>query len=187
MGDPSSGWTLGYLLNLTNTVPQDSPTFLKGIEPGVWSLLLVLFVVLLTGSFMRISYRVMVKENSFSNRNSSVFDDDWQLFWDSILLPGVHTEITQMWKMQVTFLEDSQSLISTCQHLHYCPVRQKTLFCRKPVISGGSQAICSPNESAACTDLAWAAAEITHVHLTRRCLWAGRPWATVQLRLNNPV
>ncbi|PKK20557.1 ectonucleoside triphosphate diphosphohydrolase 2 [Columba livia] len=76
MGDPSSGWTLGYLLNLTNTVPQDSPTFLKGIEPGVWSLLLVLFVVLLTGSFMRISYRVMVKENSFSNRNSSVFDDD---------------------------------------------------------------------------------------------------------------
>lgn len=76
MGDRSSGWTLGYLLALTNTVPQDSPSFLKGIEPGVWSLLLILFVVLLTGSFMRISYRVMVKENSFSNRNSSVFDDN---------------------------------------------------------------------------------------------------------------
>ncbi|XP_010181568.1 PREDICTED: ectonucleoside triphosphate diphosphohydrolase 2-like [Mesitornis unicolor] len=76
MGDASSGWTLGYLLNLTNTMPQDSPSFLKGIEPGVWSLLLILFVVLLTGSFMRISYRVMVKENSFSNRNSSVFDDN---------------------------------------------------------------------------------------------------------------
>nr|XP_010311344.1 PREDICTED: ectonucleoside triphosphate diphosphohydrolase 2 [Balearica regulorum gibbericeps] len=76
MGDRSSGWTLGYLLNLTNTIPQGSPNFLKGIEPGVWSLLLILFVVLLTGSFMRISYRVMVKENSFSNRNSSVFDDN---------------------------------------------------------------------------------------------------------------
>ncbi|XP_009963599.3 ectonucleoside triphosphate diphosphohydrolase 2 [Tyto alba] len=76
MGDASSGWTLGYLLSLTNTIPQDSPSFLKGIEPGVWSLLLILFVVLLTGSFMRISYRVMVKENSFSNRNSSVFDDN---------------------------------------------------------------------------------------------------------------
>ncbi|XP_074702072.1 ectonucleoside triphosphate diphosphohydrolase 2-like [Strix aluco] len=76
MGDTSSGWTLGYLLSLTNTIPQDSPSFLKGIEPGVWSLLLILFVVLLTGSFMRISYRVMVKENSFSNRNSSVFDDN---------------------------------------------------------------------------------------------------------------
>ncbi|KAM6372457.1 ectonucleoside triphosphate diphosphohydrolase 2-like [Pluvialis apricaria] len=76
MGHTSSGWTLGYLLNLTNTIPQDSPSFLKGIEPGVWSLLLILFVMLLTGSFMRISYRVMVKENSFSNRNSSVFDDN---------------------------------------------------------------------------------------------------------------
>ncbi|KAM9594719.1 ectonucleoside triphosphate diphosphohydrolase 2-like isoform 3-T3 [Morphnus guianensis] len=76
MGDTSSGWTLGYLLSLTNTIPQDSPSFLKGIEPGVWSLLLILFVMLLTGSFMRISYRVMVKENSFNNRNSSVFDDN---------------------------------------------------------------------------------------------------------------
>ncbi|XP_049688895.1 ectonucleoside triphosphate diphosphohydrolase 2-like isoform X2 [Accipiter gentilis] len=76
MGDTSSSWTLGYLLSLTNTIPQDSPSFLKGIEPGVWSLLLILFVMLLTGSFMRISYRVMVKENSFNNRNSSVFDDN---------------------------------------------------------------------------------------------------------------
>ncbi|XP_015135164.2 ectonucleoside triphosphate diphosphohydrolase 2 isoform X5 [Gallus gallus] len=76
IGDTSSMWTLGYLLNLTNTIPQDSPTFLKGIDSGVWSLLLILFVVLLTGSFMRISYRVMVKENSSSNRNSSVFDDN---------------------------------------------------------------------------------------------------------------
>ncbi|OXB66475.1 hypothetical protein ASZ78_011590 [Callipepla squamata] len=76
IGDASSVWTLGYLLNMTNTIPQDSPRFLKGIEPGVWSLLLILFVVLLTGSFMRISYRVMVKENSFSNRSSSVFDDN---------------------------------------------------------------------------------------------------------------
>ncbi|XP_051663955.1 ectonucleoside triphosphate diphosphohydrolase 2-like [Manacus candei] len=76
MGDRSSGWTLGYLLSLTNTIPQDSPSILKGIEPGVWSLLLILFVVLLTGSFMRISYRVMAKENSLSNRNSSVFDDN---------------------------------------------------------------------------------------------------------------
>ncbi|XP_010719068.1 ectonucleoside triphosphate diphosphohydrolase 2-like [Meleagris gallopavo] len=75
-GDTSSVWTLGYLLNLTNDITQDSPSFLKGIDPGVWSLLLILFVVLLTGSFMRISYRVMVKENSFSNRNSSVFDDN---------------------------------------------------------------------------------------------------------------
>ncbi|XP_010156788.1 PREDICTED: ectonucleoside triphosphate diphosphohydrolase 2-like [Eurypyga helias] len=76
MGDSPSGWTLGYLLSLTNSIPEGSPSFLKGIEPGVWSLLLILFVVLLTGSFMRISYRVMVKENSFSNRNSSVFDDN---------------------------------------------------------------------------------------------------------------
>ncbi|KAM6047659.1 ectonucleoside triphosphate diphosphohydrolase 2-like [Chlamydotis macqueenii] len=76
VSDASSAWTLGYLLSLTNTIPQDSPSFLKGIEPGVWSLLLILFVVLLTGSFMRITYRVMVKESSFSNRNSSVFDDN---------------------------------------------------------------------------------------------------------------
>ncbi|XP_009091765.3 ectonucleoside triphosphate diphosphohydrolase 2-like isoform X1 [Serinus canaria] len=75
MGDRSSGWTLGYLLSLTSTIPQDSPSFLKGIEPGVWSLLLILFVVLLMGSFLRISYRVMAKESSSSHRNSSVFDD----------------------------------------------------------------------------------------------------------------
>ncbi|XP_014736589.1 PREDICTED: ectonucleoside triphosphate diphosphohydrolase 2-like [Sturnus vulgaris] len=75
MGDGSSGWTLGYLLSLTSTMAQDSPSFLKGIEPGVWSLLLILFVVLLMGSFLRISYRVMVKESSSSHRNSSVFDD----------------------------------------------------------------------------------------------------------------
>ncbi|KAL2297968.1 hypothetical protein Nmel_016927 [Mimus melanotis] len=75
MGDRSSGWTLGYLLSLTSTMPQDSPSSLKGIEPGVWSLLLILFVVLLMGSFLRISYRVMVKESSSSHRNSSVFDD----------------------------------------------------------------------------------------------------------------
>ncbi|XP_005055485.1 PREDICTED: ectonucleoside triphosphate diphosphohydrolase 2-like isoform X2 [Ficedula albicollis] len=75
MGARSSGWTLGYLLSLTSTMPQDSPSFLKGIEPGVWSLLLILFVVLLMGSFLRISYRVMAKESSPSHRNSSVFDD----------------------------------------------------------------------------------------------------------------
>ncbi|XP_071309911.1 ectonucleoside triphosphate diphosphohydrolase 2-like [Agelaius tricolor] len=75
MGDRSSGWTLGYLLSLTSSIPQDSPSSLKGIEPGVWSLLLVLFVVLLVGSFLRISYQVMAKESSPSHRNSSVFDD----------------------------------------------------------------------------------------------------------------
>ncbi|XP_068020192.1 ectonucleoside triphosphate diphosphohydrolase 2-like isoform X2 [Melanerpes formicivorus] len=75
MGDTSSGWTLGYLLSVSSSTPQDSPSFLKGIDSGVWSLLLILFVVLLTGSFMRISYRVMVKESSFSNRTSSVFAD----------------------------------------------------------------------------------------------------------------
>lgn len=75
MGDRSSSWTLGYLLSLTSSIPQDSPSSLKGIEPGVWSLLLILFVVLLVGSFLRISYRVMAKESSSSLRNSSVFDD----------------------------------------------------------------------------------------------------------------
>ncbi|XP_057894386.1 ectonucleoside triphosphate diphosphohydrolase 2-like [Melospiza georgiana] len=75
MGDRSSAWTLGYLLSLSSSIPQDSPSFLKGIEPGVWSLLLILFVVLLVGSFLRISYRVMARESSSSHRNSSVFDD----------------------------------------------------------------------------------------------------------------
>ncbi|KAM9370767.1 ectonucleoside triphosphate diphosphohydrolase 2-like [Phaethornis superciliosus] len=74
MGDRSSGWTLGYLLSVTNTIPQASPTFLKGIEPGVWSLLLILFVVLLTGSFLRISCRVVGKGDS--NRDSTAFGDN---------------------------------------------------------------------------------------------------------------
>ncbi|XP_071622016.1 ectonucleoside triphosphate diphosphohydrolase 2-like isoform X1 [Heliangelus exortis] len=78
MGDTSSGWTLGYLLSVTNTLPQDSPTFLKGIEPGVWSLLLILFVVLLTGSFLLISCRVVGKgdRDSSSARNSTGCDDN---------------------------------------------------------------------------------------------------------------
>uniref|UniRef100_A0A8C8VLE4 Uncharacterized protein n=1 Tax=Pelusios castaneus TaxID=367368 RepID=A0A8C8VLE4_9SAUR len=59
VGDTSSGWALGYMLNLTNTIPEDKPNFLKGIEYGVWPLLFILFVLLLTGSFARIAYRVM--------------------------------------------------------------------------------------------------------------------------------
>ncbi|XP_067398283.1 ectonucleoside triphosphate diphosphohydrolase 2-like [Emydura macquarii macquarii] len=63
VGNTSPGWALGYMLNLTNTIPEDKLRFLKGIEYGVWPLLFILFVLLLTGSFARIAYRVMAKDN----------------------------------------------------------------------------------------------------------------------------
>uniref|UniRef100_A0A7M4FYV1 Ectonucleoside triphosphate diphosphohydrolase 2-like n=1 Tax=Crocodylus porosus TaxID=8502 RepID=A0A7M4FYV1_CROPO len=71
ISDTSAGWPLGYMLNLTNTIPEDELILLKGIENGVWSLLLILLVLLLTGSFMRISYRVVVKDD----RHNSVSED----------------------------------------------------------------------------------------------------------------
>lgn len=52
------------MLNLTNIIPEDELILLKGIENGVWSLLLILLVLLLTGSFTRISYRVVVKDDA---------------------------------------------------------------------------------------------------------------------------
>ncbi|XP_019331508.2 ectonucleoside triphosphate diphosphohydrolase 2 isoform X2 [Alligator mississippiensis] len=64
ISDTSAGWALGYMLNLTNIIPEDELILLKGIENGVWSLLLILLVLLLTGSFTRISYRVVVKDDA---------------------------------------------------------------------------------------------------------------------------
>uniref|UniRef100_A0A8C4Y2Y4 Ectonucleoside triphosphate diphosphohydrolase 2 n=1 Tax=Gopherus evgoodei TaxID=1825980 RepID=A0A8C4Y2Y4_9SAUR len=58
-----TGWALGYMLNLTNTIPEDKPSSLKAIEYGIWPLLFILFVLMLTGSFTRIAYRVMAKDN----------------------------------------------------------------------------------------------------------------------------
>ncbi|XP_043354458.1 ectonucleoside triphosphate diphosphohydrolase 2-like [Dermochelys coriacea] len=63
VGNISAGWALGYMLNLTNTIPEDKPSYLKGIEYGIWPLLFILFVLMLTGSFTRITYRVMAKDN----------------------------------------------------------------------------------------------------------------------------
>uniref|UniRef100_K7G7D4 Ectonucleoside triphosphate diphosphohydrolase 2 n=1 Tax=Pelodiscus sinensis TaxID=13735 RepID=K7G7D4_PELSI len=63
VGNTSAGWTLGYMLNLTNAIPEEKPSSLKGIEYGVWPLLFILFVLLLTGSFTRIAYRVMAKDD----------------------------------------------------------------------------------------------------------------------------
>uniref|UniRef100_A0A674JLR1 Ectonucleoside triphosphate diphosphohydrolase 2 n=1 Tax=Terrapene triunguis TaxID=2587831 RepID=A0A674JLR1_9SAUR len=58
-----TGWALGYMLNLTNTIPEDKLSSLKAIEYGIWPLLFILFVLMLTGSFTRIAYRVMAKDN----------------------------------------------------------------------------------------------------------------------------
>ncbi|KAM9117334.1 ectonucleoside triphosphate diphosphohydrolase 2-like [Pangshura tecta] len=63
VGSISAGWALGYMLNLTNTIPEDKPSSLKAIEYGIWPLLFILFVLMLAGSFTRIAYRVMAKDN----------------------------------------------------------------------------------------------------------------------------
>ncbi|XP_053863910.1 ectonucleoside triphosphate diphosphohydrolase 2-like [Malaclemys terrapin pileata] len=63
VGNLSAGWALGYMLNLTNTIPEDKLSSLKAIEYGIWPLLFILFVLMLTGSFTRIAYRVMAKDN----------------------------------------------------------------------------------------------------------------------------
>lgn len=180
-GDTSSVWTLGYLLNLTNSIPQDSPSFLKGIDPGVWSLLLILFVVLLTGSFMRISYRVMVKENSFSNRNSSVFDDNWLIPGLDSCARGQPTEYIQKSHRWIS-LEDAggfpaglESLSTLFQLATICTtVHWKNRFCH-----AGSLRFTVDDKlhvlqmRPACTDLAWAATAITCVNLMKTFPWGG--------------
>ncbi|KAF6327249.1 ectonucleoside triphosphate diphosphohydrolase 2 [Rhinolophus ferrumequinum] len=46
-GDTAVGWALGYMLNLTNLIPAETPKLRKGTDFGSWVVLLVLFAVLL--------------------------------------------------------------------------------------------------------------------------------------------
>ncbi|NXV01759.1 ENTP8 diphosphohydrolase, partial [Cettia cetti] len=45
VGNADVGWTLGYMLNLTNTVPPQAPARLKGHRPSLWAAAIT-FVIL---------------------------------------------------------------------------------------------------------------------------------------------
>ncbi|KAG8141926.1 hypothetical protein E2320_006581 [Naja naja] len=46
-GDTTIGWALGYMLNLTNMIPAEDPSFRKGITIGPWGGLIFLFVIII--------------------------------------------------------------------------------------------------------------------------------------------
>ncbi|XP_043914325.1 ectonucleoside triphosphate diphosphohydrolase 2 [Protopterus annectens] len=46
-GDTSIGWALGYMLNLTNMIPAEEPAYRKSIEYGSWTILVILYVVVI--------------------------------------------------------------------------------------------------------------------------------------------
>ncbi|XP_025021737.1 ectonucleoside triphosphate diphosphohydrolase 2 [Python bivittatus] len=53
-GDTTIGWALGYMLNLTNMIPAEEPSFRKSSSFGPWVGLILLFVAILLGSLMSI-------------------------------------------------------------------------------------------------------------------------------------
>uniref|UniRef100_A0A670YIE9 Ectonucleoside triphosphate diphosphohydrolase 2 n=1 Tax=Pseudonaja textilis TaxID=8673 RepID=A0A670YIE9_PSETE len=52
-GDTTIGWALGYMLNLTNMIPAEEPSFRKSTSFGPWVGLILLFVAVLLGSLVR--------------------------------------------------------------------------------------------------------------------------------------
>ncbi|XP_070614546.1 ectonucleoside triphosphate diphosphohydrolase 2 [Erythrolamprus reginae] len=53
-GDTTIGWALGYMLNLTNMIPAEEPSFRKSTDFGPWVGLILLFVAILLGSLLSI-------------------------------------------------------------------------------------------------------------------------------------
>ncbi|NWH83897.1 ENTP8 diphosphohydrolase, partial [Aegithalos caudatus] len=47
VGSADVGWTLGYMLNLTNTVPAQAPARLKGHRPSLWAAAITFIVLTL--------------------------------------------------------------------------------------------------------------------------------------------
>lgn len=37
VGSTNVGWTLGYMLNLTNMIPAEAPVWVKGHTPSLWA------------------------------------------------------------------------------------------------------------------------------------------------------
>ncbi|KAG8518641.1 Ectonucleoside triphosphate diphosphohydrolase 2 [Galemys pyrenaicus] len=52
VGDTAVGWALGYMLNLTNMIPADSPQLRKGLDFSSWVVLLLLFVALVLAAIV---------------------------------------------------------------------------------------------------------------------------------------
>lgn len=57
-GDTSVGWALGYMLSLSNLLPAESVQLKKALNPGVWGMLIFLFVLLLAAVVVFILLRV---------------------------------------------------------------------------------------------------------------------------------
>ncbi|XP_055988964.1 ectonucleoside triphosphate diphosphohydrolase 2 isoform X1 [Sorex fumeus] len=51
-GDTAVGWALGYMLNLTNLIPSESPVLRKGINVHSWVALLLLFAAAVLAAFV---------------------------------------------------------------------------------------------------------------------------------------
>ncbi|KAM4696762.1 ectonucleoside triphosphate diphosphohydrolase 2 [Rhinophrynus dorsalis] len=51
-GDTSIGWALGYMLNLTNMIPAEQPSILKGTDYSSWVALIFLFLVISLGALI---------------------------------------------------------------------------------------------------------------------------------------
>lgn len=46
-GKADVGWTLGYMLNLTNMVPAETPASLKGHRPSLWAAAITFIILTL--------------------------------------------------------------------------------------------------------------------------------------------
>lgn len=46
-GSADVGWTLGYMLNLTNMVPAEAPARVKGHRPSLWAAAITFIILTL--------------------------------------------------------------------------------------------------------------------------------------------
>lgn len=63
-GDTAVGWALGYMLNLTNMIPAESPKLRKGIDANCWVVLLLLFGAMVLAALVLLLLRARSKSPS---------------------------------------------------------------------------------------------------------------------------
>lgn len=63
-GDTAVGWALGYMLNLTNMIPAESPKLRKGIDTNCWVVLLLLFGAMVLAALVLLLLRARSKSPS---------------------------------------------------------------------------------------------------------------------------
>ncbi|XP_072518314.1 ectonucleoside triphosphate diphosphohydrolase 2 [Salminus brasiliensis] len=61
-GDASVGWALGYMLSLSNLLPQESERMRRGLQPWAWTILLIIQICLMIITVIFMAHRYRTRE-----------------------------------------------------------------------------------------------------------------------------